>query len=147
MNTNSIEVYLKSIDPLINVNLVNDVISLSNNSNIFFHGIKNGKHIHKIREEGIRPLTPEGKSSYWARGERAFRSDRNRFIGMDTPIFHYAIDSQNNLYTLASSHFKENKDLLMVPRIVPADQLHIIQMPLDTPNLYSIVLSSVLNNY
>jgi hypothetical protein len=65
--------------------MIEDIIKISNKKKIFYHGIKKGEYVEKIKKEGIKPLTPEsGPCSFWSTGSSLF------YPRMDSPFFNYS---------------------------------------------------------
>lgn len=58
------------------------------------HGVKKYAKAELIKQEGIKPLTPEGGSvSFWSMGRYIFHAGQQpdlRYFGIDTPFFDYS---------------------------------------------------------
>lgn len=86
-------------------NILDTIANISNREKILFHGIKYDEHINKIITQGIKPLTPEGRCSFWANGEAIFNRKEE---GFDSPFYHYA---GSNKMLLAMANYKNVKAL------------------------------------
>lgn len=61
------------------------IVNLSNEKKLLYHGIKKGQYAEIIKQEGIRPLTPEcGWCSFWSSGLSLFH------MAIDSPFFRYS---------------------------------------------------------
>lgn len=64
-------------------NLIEKIVNISNKNKILYRGIKRGRFLDRIAEEGIKPLTPEsGPCSFWSTGLALFHPS------YDSPFFH-----------------------------------------------------------
>ena len=64
---------------------IEHIINYSNKNKLIYHGIKKGKYAEKIKQEGIKPLTPEcGWCSFWSTDQSLFQAP------IDSPFFRWS---------------------------------------------------------
>jgi len=82
--------------------IVRDIIKISNEKKILYHGVKRRNEVGNVICEGVKPLTPHGKGcSYWSTGLSLFHPD------MDSPFFCYS-----------GRYCKENPDICELNMVI-----------------------------
>ncbi len=82
------------IDAATDPSLVEQIVNASNTQRIAVHGIKHASKLSGVRQQGVKPLAPEGgPGSFWSLGWMIFCSDQptsdDSSWTYDTPFFHY----------------------------------------------------------
>lgn len=71
---------------------ISRLIEMLNRRKIMLHGVKTSELWGQVKENGVRPLTPEGGyASYWTSGYRVFHNGDERMTSYDTTFFHYGM--------------------------------------------------------
>jgi hypothetical protein len=115
-----------------------------------FHGIKRGADVSAIFNEGIKPLTPEGKGGFWTTGWSIFLNNIDRPTTYDTTFFHYGHSRQHESDRLAMTIAVTNVGLIQtlspivyIPNAthiirvhIPREMIHILRVEIiNTPSL------------
>jgi len=113
---------------------VEEFLELSKELEILYRGIRRPEDIPSIESGGIKPkpLTPEGKCSFWTTGLRTFVNRTRKCEGMatlDTPWFDYGVAAmvltdRKSVQRYGNIEWRES-DEIRIPFTVPREAITI----------------------
>ena len=111
---------------------VEEFLELSKELEALYHGIKRLDDVLRIESDGIKPLTPEGKCSFWTTGLRTFVNYPTKCEGMatlDTPWFDCGVAAMvltdcTSVQRYGNIEWREN-DQIRIPFTVPREAITI----------------------
>jgi len=138
--------------------MIAKVINTANQEGFAIHGVSNYSALSGVFEDGVAPLTPEGgfgAQSFWTSGIRMFSNSNNAdadggMITYDTTFFHYAHTSAQSpknkaIMTMAITKLDDlsgemsgrSRGYITYAGAVPRDNMHLVQVVIDTGKLPS----------
>jgi len=126
---------------------VSELLKLSSERRVLYHGVKKQSYLQRVENEGIKPLTPESRASHWTTGIRTFVNRTGRFgegslATYDTPWFLYSgaalvLTDQNTLREYGTAIEWVDHGEIKIPVIVPRPAITIVSINGDSNTLPS----------